>query len=321
MKIVPGTLLLTVLAALLLGGAGAVAQTVGYSINSNGNFTDDDLVFALWRVQLDTGETEFLGSTRGGNQFFDIEGLSLSTDGFLYGADDTSKSLVRISPSTGVTSAVNFQPNNMGVPLLPNLDFGVTFTCTGRLLVSSAATGMLFEANPSTGRLTELGSLGAPIVDLAVVGAQVYGLGQGSPANGYPASRNLYRIDPVGPSVELIGSLGPAVSPYLQAGLAADESGQLWAITNRNDVNGDGQALPGEILRIDRSTGEAETVGETIVGIESLAITASTSCDDPDNPDGDGEPLPFVVPAMTPLGLLALALLLLAITVRRFARD
>ena len=320
MKNVPGTVLLTVLAALFLGGAGAHAQTIGYSINSNGNFNDDDLVFALWRVELDSGETQFIGSTRGGDQFFDIEGLSLSTDGFLYGADDTSKSLVRISPTTGVTSAVNFQPNNMGVPLLPNLDFGVTFTCTGQLLVSSAASGMLFEANPATGRLTEIGPLGAPIVDLAVVGAQIYGIGQGQPANGYPASRNLYRIDPAGPSVELIGPLGSTVSPYLQAGLASDETGQLWAITNRNDVNGDGQALPGEILRINRTTGAAEKIGETIVGIESLAITASTSCDEPPDPDGDGEPLPFVVPAMTPLGLLALALLLLVITARRFAR-
>jgi len=320
MKKVPGTILLSVLAALFLGGSVALAQTIGYSINSNGNFTDDDLVFALWRVELDSGETQFIGSTRGGNQFFDIEGLSLSADGFLYGADDTSKTLVRISPSSGVTSAINFQPNNMGVPLLPNLDFGVTFTCTGDLLVSSAASGMLFEANPSTGRLTEIGPMGAPIVDLAVVGAQIYGIGQGMPANGYPASRNLYRVDPAGPSVELIGELGSAVSPYLQAGLAADESGQLWAITNRNDVNGDGQALPGEILRINRTTGAAEKVSETIVGIESLAIAASTSCDEPEDPDGDGEPLPFVVPAMTPMGLLALGLLVLVISARRFSR-
>jgi len=305
-----------VTSTLLLAASALHAQPVGFVINSNGNFEDDDLVFALWRVDLANGEAEVIGSTRAGDQFFDIEGLSLSTDGFLYGADDSSKSLVRISPSTATTHAVGFDINNMGVPLLPNLDFGITFTCTGDLLVSSAAEGKLYHANPATGLLTELGDMDVPIVDLAIVGPEIYGIGQGSEGNGYPATPNLYRIDPTIPSASLVGPLGDAAAAYLQAGLAADASGQLWAVTNRNDVDGQGQALASEILRIDRQTGQAEKVAETIVGIESLAIVSADSCDPPEVPDGEPQ-LPFQVPALGPAGLVLLALALLFVATRR----
>lgn len=266
------------------------AQPYGYSINSRGNFTDSSLVFALWRIDLATGEETYIGWT-GQGDFTDIEGLAFDSEGRLFGIDDDHNTLVRIGTSTGNAVAVDGTVGNTGIPIGTNMDFGLTFTCNGEMLVTSAGTHELFRGDPETGRLEAIGSLGLPIVDMASVGDQVYGIGKGTDGNGNVAIPNLYRIDPDGPSAELIGPLGSEVSPYIQAGLAADEDGQLWAITDRNRVFGsnDTEAHPSEILRIDPATGQAEKVAETIVGIESLAIVPPASCDR-NGGGGRGEP-------------------------------
>lgn len=256
----------------------ASADPVGYAINSRGFAEDRDDINVLWQVDLATGVSQRVGPTR----FLDMEGLAFAPDGTLYGADDESKTLVTINTSSGFSTPVGGVLNNMGVPL-QNKDFGMTFTCDGQLWVSSDIDQSLFTASLTTGRLSLVGtegSLGQPITGLAAWGNQLYGLGEGVRGEDGMFSvhaPNLYRINRDTGTAELIGSLGNAVLPYANAGLAFDETGQLWAITDRR-ANGL-PAIPSEILSIDLATGTAtKTADADRVGFESLAIAAPGGC-------------------------------------------
>jgi sugar lactone lactonase YvrE len=273
------------------------AQPYGYSINSRGDFNDNARVFALWRINLGDGDAEYIGWT-GRGDFIDIEGLAFSPDERLFGADDNMNTLVRIGTNTGNAIAVGGTVGNTGIPIGTNMDFGMTFTCEGELLVSSAATSELFRADVDSGALERIGDMGVQIVDLATIGDVIYGIGLGTDRNGSPVAPNLYRVDPASGRVELVGALGEQARPYNQAGLAADADGQLWAITDRNRVFGDSdtEARPSDILRIDPDTGRAVRVAETIVGIESLAITPPGECES-DNGDGRDQPPGFDIDA------------------------
>lgn len=302
-----------VLLVALASSAFAWAQPHGYAINSKGYDLDDSRVAALWRIDLSTGSEEYIGWT-GRGEYIDIEGIAFGEEGRLYGADDATHTLVLIGTETGNAIPVGGSRSNMGLRVGPSMDFGLTFTCEGELLMSSAGTESLYRVDPGGGAVELVGDLGVPIVDLAVVGQTVYGLGLGTDEAGREAVPNLYRIDSSTAAAELIGPLGTQASRYIQAGLAADEEGWLWAITDRNSVPPSTDRLPSEILRIDPSSGEAVRVAETLVGIESLAISGPGSCD-------RGEPLPgqysVDIPAMSPAGLVLLCLVLLALALGR----
>lgn len=295
----------------LATSASLLAQPHGYSINSRGDSTVDSEVFALWRINLATGEETYIGWT-GREDFVDIEGIAFNAEGNLYGADDSTHTLVRIGTATGNAIPVGGSRSNMGVPLGTSMDFGMTFTCDDRLLVSSAGTHELFEGDIESGRLEVIGDMGLPIVDLASIGNVIFGIGLGSDDSGSPVIPNLYRVDPETATVELIGPLGDAVSPYNQAGLAADEEGRLWAITDRNRVFGerDTEANPSQILLIDPDTGQAQVMAETITGIESLAISSPLSCDARSGHFGQAHAIPVLSDTMR--FVLMLSLLLLA---------
>jgi sugar lactone lactonase YvrE len=306
-KLRPGPSVLV--AAMLLASTAALAQTTGLAVNSRG-FADEGQVHVLWRVNLETGATERIGQTG----FLDLEGLALSPDGTLYGADDESKSLVTINTASGFSTPVGGVGSNMGVSLGQPMDFGMTFTCDGTLLVSSDVERSLFTASLETGRLTrlgEVGSLGAPITGIAAFGDAVYGIGQGiTGTDGDFASDapNLYRIDPETAEAELVGSLGQAVLPYANAGLAFDPQGRLWALTDRRE-NGVPD-LPSEVLSIDPNTGRAtKTADADLVGFESLAISAPAGC------DGRGGLIDEApaIPTTSRFGQLLLALALFAV--------
>lgn len=295
-----------VLVVALTASAFAWAQPYGYSINSRGDFVDDSRVWALWRIDLSTGAEEYIGWT-GRGDFIDIEGLAFGPDNRLYGAEDSTHTLVRIGTQTGNAIAVGGSDRNMGIPTGTSMDFGMTFTCEGELLVSSAGTQQLFRGDLDTGELAPIGELDVPIVNMAVLGDRVFGIGLGTDGNGNPLTPNLYEIDPSAPSAELIGPLGSEASPYIQAGLAADEQGRLWAITDRNSVPPSLDQRPSEILRIDPETGQATRVAETIVGIESLAIAPPGACD-------RGTPAEAsAIPVLSRPGIWALSLLVLAL--------
>lgn len=278
------------LAVTLTASASLWAQPFGYGINSRGDFTDDEKVGALWTINLATGEADREGRERIANYVF-IEGLAFGPDERLYGADDDTNTLLVIGLQTGNAVQAGSPKRDNNMRMAPGVyDFGMTFTCDGNLLVSSDSNEhgqTLYSADIETGKLSPIGDLGASIVDMASIGDRIYGIGRGMDAAGNPKAPNLYLIDPEAPSAELIGPLGDEAGPYNKAGLATDETGNLWAVTDRRGTQSRNTSQASEILRIDPLTGTATKVaetrtasnGEALVGIESLAVSMPTACD------------------------------------------
>lgn len=291
-------------------GSAVSAEPLAYSVNSRGVEIDDQRVNALWRIDLSSGAAEYIGWT----SFLDLEALALSPDGLLFGVDDESNTLVRVNTVTGLAQPVGGPTNRFNTGLLPldrKLDFGMSFTCEGDLLVVSDIEQSLFHANLETGKLTLIGAagaLGAPVTDIAVRGSEIFGIGVGLTASGQTAAPYLYRINPEAPSAEQIGPLGPAAAPYNNAGLSFDTDGRLWAITDRRAVGG--QDLPSQVLRIDTATGAATLISESVIGLESLAVAPPSACEDPETaPQGP----PLDIPIFSRTGQLLFVLLLLLI--------
>lgn len=305
---VPGLVRIAALTLLLLGGVSAWAETIGWAVNSRGNEIDSQRVDALWRINLDTGDAEYVGWT----SYLDLEGLAFGSEGDLFGADDDTKTLIKVSQTTGLAIPVGGQTNrnNMDLPLSENLDFGMALDCENQAWVVSSAQQSLFKADLESGELAlvaEAGSLGAPISDIAFLGDQVFGIGVGLNADRTAAAPNLYAIDPTSAQATLIGPLGDAAQPYFNAGLDFDENGALWAVTDRRAVPGGD--FPSAILRIDPISAEAELVAETVVGLESLAIGPTAAC------DLRGTIITRPVPLLSIEALLALVLALLTVGV------
>jgi len=262
-----------------MGAQAVLAQPYGYSVNSRGNFSNSNDVNALWRINLADGSAERVSEQGLPTGFLDLEALALNANNELYGADDDLKTLVRVSMVTGIASAVGGTTINMGRALGTSMDFGMTFDCKGQAFVVSDVERSLYTADTDTGALTlvgEPGSLGVPITDLATFGDQAFGIGVGLDADGNPVAPNLYAIDLAQATASLIGPLGAEANPYNNAGLSFDESGVLWAITDRRQVGGVDH--PSEILKIDTVTGEASRMATSIVGLESLAVSSPTEC-------------------------------------------
>jgi hypothetical protein len=306
----PAHLLKCALAAVVLSVASPLwADPIGYSVNSRGVDQVDQRVNALWRVNLSNGEAEYIGWT----SFVDLEALAFSPENVLYGADDDTNTLVRVSRVTGLAQPIGGAGNRFNTGLTPlsrKLDFGMSFTCEGELYVVSDVERSLFRANLESGALSQIGASGAlaaPITDIAVRGSEVFGIGVGLTAQGLSAAPNLYRLDLQTPSAELIGPLGPAAAPYNNAGLSFDGEGNLWAITDRRAVAG--QDLPSQVLRIDTESGLATLVSESIIGLESLAIAPPVQCGQEADPPGAGYP----IPVMSRPGQAAFVLMMLAL--------
>lgn len=311
---------MTLVAGTLAWSGAAVGEPFGWSINSRGFLPDDQQNNALWRVNLATGQAEYIGWTA----FVDVEGIALDADGTLYGASDDENTLIRINLQSGLGAPVDGEVSNMGIPITQVMDFGMTWTCSGELLVSSDFRESLYLADPVTGTLQVIGaeaSLGAPITDIAAWGDELYGIGQGLNSSGGTDSPNLYRIDRTNATATLIGAFGPQAASYANAGLAFDADGMLWAITDRR--SGNDPDIPSEILRIDLDTGQATKVADaSVVGFESLAIAPPGGCTSggpiptpppppPPNP-GPGSDV-VQLPAIGPVGLAAMLGLVLAI--------
>lgn len=295
-----------VLMLLLLGSALAWAESIGWAVNSRGNEIDSQRVDALWRINLETGQAEYIGWT----SYIDLEGLAFNAEGDLFGADDDTKTLIKVNQTTGLGIPVGGQANrnNMSLPLSENLDFGMAMDCDDQAWVVSSAQQSLFRANLETGELTivaEAGSLGAPISDIAFLGDEIVGIGVGLNADRTAAAPNLYSIDPQSAQATLIGPLGDAALPYFNAGLDFDESGVLWAVTDRRAVPGGD--FPSAILKIDPVTARAELVAETVVGLESLAVGPAAAC------ELRGTVIPRPVPLLSLEALLVLILAMLMV--------
>jgi hypothetical protein len=298
------------------------AAPVGYSINSDSPLPSP-YSDALYEIDLGVA-----GSDRHIAQlstlYLDVEGLAFAPDEKLYALDDETLTILELVPGTNAVQVIS-ERAILNLPSKRDNDFGMTFDCDGTLFVSSIKQKTLYSLDLLTGQLTPIGALGANISALAAWGnpTELYGLGNGLRNSGNDIyvedAPNLYRIDASTGATSLIGELGDLALPYTEGGLDFDETGQLWAITDRQFP----VYQPSQVLRLDKTTGramEARTLREG--GFESLAIAPPGGCtQQDDSPPLDAPPVDPPaganqykgVPALSPIGL-ALASLLVLLT-------
>lgn len=282
----------------------------------------------LYRLDLATGQASRIGNGIG---FNDVEGLAISPQGILYGvADGTAGSgsevtdfLIRIDPATGAGTLVGALPGLSGQGPNNQLDYGLAFTCDGKLWASSDTTGLLWEVDPSNAMVREIGNTGAPLSGLGGRGNQLYGIGV---QNGFGerSQQALYRVDPTNAQATRVGSL--SINTTLSSGGADfDENGVLWATLDSQPPDVD---VPSRLARIDLQTGTAQIVANISgiidnVSVRGMAIAPPGGCQ---NSGGGGiEPgpgeiaaLPVPGPGLPMLGLFGLiALGLGAYSLRR----
>jgi hypothetical protein len=316
-----------ILIAASLFAVSANGAPMAYSVNSDsGNIEYED---SLYLIDLSTGHDQRRGTLSTGivdEIRRDTEGLAFAPDGTLWGIDDSSQTLFPINISSG---SVKLQ-DEIPLPVFNSgggNDFGMTFSCDGSLYVTSVATRSLYKLDlegKSEVVGTE-GSLGVNISAIAAIGnpTKLYGLGNGQYQNGQTDSPNLYGIDPSTGVAALIGPLGSQAGEYNQGGLAFDNDGGLWAITDRRIINNSIENLPSQILSIDVVTATATLVSNTSeVGFESLAIGPPSACDVGGGGTSDDREL-ATIPTLSPAGrLLAITILMFAgmtILRRRFS--
>ncbi|MFK7957021.1 MAG: hypothetical protein AB8B96_13085 [Lysobacterales bacterium] len=270
----------------------AVAQNFGYAVNSDDEFDADQLL----RVNLFTGNTEFIGPLP--TSLEDVEGLAFGPDGTLYAVDNATKAVFVINPETVSALPVGNRRPNLGFSTASNLDFGMTFTCDNRLLLVAEETQSLYEIDVTTGQARVVGSSGGlehPMTAIAHYANRTVALASGG---------RLYDIDTQAGRSTLIGQIqGFEIS---DAGLAFDANGTLWAVLDgtRPDTF---EFLPGKVLRINLNTVEAQETAETRPGIESLAVAPPNGCIT--GTPQPGEP----IPTLSQWALL-LMILLMAVT-------
>jgi hypothetical protein len=283
----------------------ALAEPVGFATG------DRD----LYRINLATGQATLVGSTG----FVDVEGLAFAPDGTLYGAVDfgvpstaPTDFLVRINTSTGAATAVGQLSGLQGLGPTGNLDYGLAFTCDGRLWLSSDTTRQLWEVNPATAQTRLVGALPAAISGLAARGNILFGLS-------VEATPRLFRIDQETAAATVVGVLALADVMY-DAGLDFDADGRLWATIDyftppsgvpplRNDI-AEIDPATGQILALRAISGAGSGIGT--VQMEGLAIAPTGGCR-----TGPGAPEAIPGPGL-PL-LLLLGLLAAGVGMRQLA--
>jgi len=262
-----------------LFAASATAAPLAYSVNSDGNPGD-----GLYLIDLATGADQLRGKLFTGiEDRTDTEGLAFSPgpNSQLWGIDDDAGTLFPINPANG---SINWQ-DEIQLPLDFQVgggnDFGLTFACDNSLYFTSVVSQTLYRRAPggSVAAVGSKGSLGVNISAISAIGnpTRLYGLGNGQFSDGATDAPNLYQIDTLTGVASLIGPLGaPGQFVYTQAGMSFDSNGELWAITDRSQID----SQKSQILKIDVNTGAATLVATTLnqMGYESLAIAPPTDC-------------------------------------------
>ena len=253
--------------------ASLAAAPTGYSINSDSAGENAD---SLYRIDLGSGtETRIAPVTSLGEARIDVEGLAIAPDGTLYGLDDASMTLFPINPDNGVVQSSE-EVRIKGLADGGGNDFGMTFACDGNLYVTSVAENMLYRMSLD-GSTEPLWELDQNIGALAAYGmpVQLYGLGNGQFGDGSTDNPNIYQIDIETGATTFIGALD-GVGGYAEGGLAFDDNGKLWAVTDRRENL---LPAPSQVLRYDldnKTVAEVRTLGEA--GFESLAVTVPRGC-------------------------------------------
>ncbi len=289
----------------------AQADPFAYAITPDPDQTQ--VTYRLIQVDLATGVSSNVGRIG----YFDVEGLAIAPDGTLYGVSDANKTLITIDPSFGRGTAVGIGNGNLGlsgqgISNATPMDFGLTFSCDGRLWMSSDTTGRFWEVNRNTGEARFVGFVGANISGLAGAPDGVYGISVNAP-------QGLYKINLETGAGTRVGGLGNT-SPFVDAGMDADSAGNLWAVL---DYNPPPDSRPGDLgkqsdlVRVNAQTGLITYVSKTFPEVEGLAIGRPPACAAPNGPP----PAISVVPVSSELSLALLALILLGIGMIRFYRS
>jgi len=253
--------------AFLALAAQSSAAVKAYSVADDNFDYPDHLV----EIDLETGEFTSLGKIA--DPYIAIEGMAISSNGTLYGADDNTKTLVQISVSEGRAFPVANVNQNFGFGAVPeSYDFGMTFTCQNKLNLVVKHTGELYEVDQLTGVASLVGDTGHNFTSLAAWGDELFAIASGD--------FNLYKVNPQTAEAELVGPLGNLGGgiELNGSGMSFDEDGHLWLVINLR-LSDPLNPYPSRIFKVDTNTGEADFVAETLVGIESLAITGPAGCD------------------------------------------
>lgn len=242
------------------------AAVMAYSVADDNFEIADHLV----QINLETGEYQSMGQIA--DPYIALEGLALSANGTLYGADDNTKTLVQINPDEGRAFAVANANQNLGFGSIPDsYDFGLSFGCNDSLYMVVKHTQELYEVNTTTGAANLIGNTGHNFTSLAAWGDDLFAIASGD--------FNLYKVDPSNAEATLVGSLGDLGGDIELAGsgMSFDEEGGLWMAVNLR-LSDPLNPFPSRIFKINTDTGQADLVSETLVGIESLAIAGPGGC-------------------------------------------
>ena len=272
----------TLLLILLTATSGTLsAAPYGYSINSDSASANPLTIDSLYKIDLATGLDTRIGQVGTFNQTrTDVEGLAFAPNGTLFGVDDDFLKLFPINQSTGAVIS-DGDVFLSGIPAGGSNDFGMTFDCGGNLYITSWVTKTLYRVDID-GKTTPIGGpgkLGVGISAIAAFGSpvQLFGLSNGEDSQDPANIRKLWSIDTETGIATEVGTLGSEALDYAQAGLAFDEEGILWALTDRRDEIG--FPLPSQVLQISTLSGQASAIASTQEsGFESLAISTPRGC-------------------------------------------
>lgn len=281
-------LLITVLISVAMSSAGMAAPTA-YSINSDSGTLNAE---GLYQIDLASGNDTRIATVQAfGEAKRDVEGLAFSPSGTLYGLDDESHTLFPINTANGAVNSAE-EVLITGLPVGGLHDFGMTFACDDSLYISSVRQESVYRMalDGSAQVIGSEGTLaGLNISALAAYGnpVELYGLSNGTLSDN-SNTPTLYSINTMTGLASEIGPLGGNAAAYNEGGLAFDDSGQLWAITDRRNND----SASSQVMKLNKGSGEATEVENTQEsGFESLAITVPRGCE----PVNNGPAARFVV--------------------------
>jgi len=238
---------------LAVSGIHANAGTVAYG----------EAFDTLYSVDLSTRTATPIGAagTWSGASIANVEGLTFGPNGKLYAVSDTLlKALMTIDTATGLANVIGPLGGGSGLGdsgqgTFDVLDLGMTFTCDGRLWLSSGFTGSFWRVDPGTGTVTKIGNLGATITGLTARGNQVFGAGsQDDP--------NLYSIDLTSGHATSVGPYGQGVNPITTASPGFDATGKLWLVVDNVPPLGPTQTPQWSTLTTISAKGTLASVGD-----------------------------------------------------------
>lgn len=253
----PATLRYIMVLVAFMANSFAQAAPYAYAINSDAESNADHLI----RIDLATGQSEDIGALPA--RYEDVEGLSIASSGKLFAVDDASDTLLTIDTETASASAIGDTIGNLGLDTASG-DYGLSATCSGNLILSSDQNSKLWSVDSGTGAASEiLSGLETGFTANAVAGNMLFAVG----ASGHEA---LYQIDLE--RGEVVKKTPLTGLSYEDAGMAFDDNGQLWLVTDGTRISA-GTFDPSQIYKLDIETGSYEFIAETTGGVESLAIT------------------------------------------------